>query len=92
MFWCMWMIIVTMHETNNIYHNECFKLEDLMVFLSICDLLAGGRCVGPAGAGAAVGVQRVYCFKRPGPLLRTHGVRSVSSRRTGSSALLGLRV
>ena len=64
-----------------------------MVFLSICGgLLAGGRCVGPAGAGAAVGVQRVYCIKRPGPLLRTHGVRSVSGRRTGSSALLGLRV
>lgn len=62
-----------------------------MVFLSICgDLLAGGRCVGPTGACAAVGVQRVYCFKRPGPLLRTHGVRSVSGRRTGSSALLGL--
>jgi len=87
----MCMIIVIMHGTNNIYHNECFQVEDLMVFLSICgDLLAGGRCVGPAGAGAAVGVQRVYCFKRPGPLLRTHGVRPVSGRRTGSSALLGL--
>jgi hypothetical protein len=62
-----------------------------MVFISICgDMLAGGRCVGPAGAGAAVRVQRVYCFKRPGPLLCTHGVRSVSGRRTGSSALLGL--
>jgi hypothetical protein len=64
-----------------------------MVLLSICgDLLAGGRCFGPAGAGAPVGVQRVYCSKRPSPLPRTHGVRPLSGRRTGSSALLGLRV
>ena len=63
------------------------------IYLSIYgDLLAGGRCVGPAGAGAAVGVQRVHCSERPGPLPLTDGVRSLPGRRTGSAALLGLRV